>query len=362
MNTNFYRVMVPAIGMALIAGLVVDRFNPFRIYQTVVLVSFASVLVAWNSHGPEGLFIAAALTGLVRSFAGPSMNSLIPRIVSKEALRATSAYTSTAFQLANVIGPGMAGVLLAIHGYSLPYTFAIVTLVIACLSLLTVKYVHVPHVQHSTPNKASRFHELLVGVRYVAKHPLLLSAMSLDMFAVLFGGVTALLPIFAAEILHVGPQGLGWLRAAPAFGAICMGFYLIRRPIGKHAGRGLLLAVLGFGLCILVFGVSKNYWLSLTALMVSGALDSISMVVRGAIVQICSPPSMRGRIAAVNSIFIGSSNEIGEFESGVSAKLLGTVPSVLFGGMMTIVTVLVVFWKARTLRDLDLSTLEPPKE
>jgi len=349
---------VPAIGMALIAGLIVDRFNPFRIYQTVVLVSFCSVVVAWHAQEPHALFVAAALTGLVRSFANPAMNSLIPRIVTREALRETSAYTSTAFQLANVIGPGMAGVLLAIRGYSLPYTFAIVTLVIACLSLLTVKYEHVPNVPNPTPDKASRFHELLVGVKFVAKHPLLLSAMSLDMFAVLFGGVTALLPIFAAEILHVGPQGLGWLRAAPAFGAIWMGFYLIRKPIGKNAGRTLLAAVLGFGVCIIVFGLSRNYWLSLTVLMVSGALDSISMVVRGAIVQLCSPPNMRGRIAAVNSIFIGSSNEIGEFESGVAAKLLGTVPSVLLGGMMTIITVLIVFWKAKTLRELDITKLE----
>jgi MFS family permease len=349
---------IPALTMALFAGLIIDNFNPLKIYQTVILVSFVSILVAWGAREPHALFIAAALTGFVRSFMSPAMNSLVPRLVSREQIRKSSAYTSTAFQMANVIGPGMAGVLLAIHGYSLPYSVAMATVAVACVTLLTVKYAHVKNKTSIEGRNNSRLHELLVGVRYVAKHPLLLSAMSLDMFAVLFGGVTALLPIFAAEILHVGPQGLGWLRASPAVGAILMGSYLIRRPIGKNAGSTLLGAVLGFGLCILVFGISKNYWLSLAALLVSGALDSISMVIRGAIVQLCSPENMRGRIAAVNSIFIGSSNEIGEFESGVTAKLMGTVPSVMVGGVLTIVTVVIVFWKARTLRDLDITKLE----
>ena len=237
---------IPALTMALFAGLIVDHFNPLRIYQTVILVSFVSILVAWGAHAPHALYLAAALTGFVRSFTSPAVNSLVPRLVSREQIRKSSAYTSTAFQLANVIGPGMAGVLLAIHGYSLPYSVAMAVVAIACLVLLTVSYSHVKNTSSMKGEKDSRLHELLVGVRYVAKHPLLLSAMSLDMFAVLFGGVTALLPIFAAEILHVGPQGLGWLRASPSVGAICMGFYLIRNPIGKHAGRSLLAAVLGF--------------------------------------------------------------------------------------------------------------------
>ena len=352
---------IPALSMALIAGLVVDRTNPLRIYQSVVLISFLSVGIAWHAHAPNELYLAAALTGFVRSFMSPAMNSLVPKMVSREQIRASSAYTSTAFQFAAVIGPGLAGVLLGIQGYTLPYALAMAVLVIASLTLLTVSYTHVSTHFATTTEKPSRLHELLVGVKYVAKHPLLLSAMSLDMFAVLFGGVTALLPIFAAEILHVGPSGLGWLRASPAFGAITMGLYLMRRPIGQRAGSALLAAVTGFGVCILVFGFSRNYWLSLGALAVSGALDSISMVVRGSIVQLCSPENMRGRIAAVNSIFIGSSNEIGEFESGVSAKLLGTVPSVIFGGIMTIVTVIIVFWKSKELRNLDITKLESEK-
>jgi len=353
---------IPALGMALFAGLVVDHFNPLRIYQSVILISFCSVAVAWGAHSPHALYLAAAMTGFVRSFLSPAVNSLVPRLVSREEIRKSSAYTSTAFQMANVVGPGMAGILLGIHGYSLPYIFALAALVTASFTLLTVSYRHRPNPGGPMGSgSASRMNELMLGVRYVSKHPLLLSAMSLDMFAVLFGGVTALLPIFAAEILHVGPQGLGWLRAAPAVGAIGMGFYLIRNPIGKRAGTSLLKAVFGFGICILIFGISKNFWLSIFVLTVSGALDSISMVVRGSIVQLCSPENMRGRIAAVNSIFIGSSNEIGEFESGVTAKLMGTVPSVLFGGVMTLVTVVIVFWKAKELRDLDMAKLEAQK-
>ena len=323
----------------------------------VILSSACSVLIGWHAKTPADLYIAAIMTGLVRSFTGPAMNSLIPKLVTREELRIASAYSTTANRLALVIGPGLAGVLLGIHGYGLPYAVSMVSLFVASLSLLLVRYSHIPPVREVKTVNPSIRHELLIGVKYVFKHPLLLSAMSLDMFAVLFGGVTALLPIYAAEVLFVGPSGLGWLRAAPAFGAIFMGFYLIKKPIRENAGRWLLTAVLGFGVCILVFGISKNYWLSLGALAVSGALDSISMVVRGAIVQLCSPDNMRGRIAAVNSIFIGSSNEIGEFESGVAAKLLGTVPSVLFGGSMTVLTVLIVFWKAKDLRSLDLSKL-----
>jgi hypothetical protein len=248
----------------------------------------------------------------------------------------------------------VAGVLLAVQGYMLPYRVAQVCLVLGSISLLFIKYHHHKPLKVQNP---SLFHELSIGVKYVFAHPLLLSVMSLDMFAVLFGGVVAMLPIYAAEVLHMGPEGLGWLRASPAMGAIFMSLYLIKKPITKHAGTALLWSVFGFGICILVFGISKNFWLSFAALAISGALDSVSMVVRGAIVQLCSPENMRGRIAAVNSIFIGSSNEIGQFESGVAAKLLGTVNSVLFGGTMTLVTVAFVFLRSKRLRSLDLNEI-----
>jgi MFS family permease len=185
--------------------------------------------------------------------------------------------------------------------------------------------------------------------------------MALDMFAVLFGGVTAMLPVFAAEILHVGPSGLGWLRSAPAIGAILMGTVLVRRPIRGRAGHLLAISVIGFGFCILGFGLSTDYRYSMLLLMGAGAFDSISMVIRGAIVQLSSPESMRGRIAAINSVFIGVSNEVGEFESGTAAKLLGIVPSVVFGGVMTFVVVGLMFWKVPELRTLDLSEIEKNK-
>lgn len=352
---------IPALSMALFAGWLVDRYNPYRFYQVMIFGSFCSMLISSRATTTRELFLAAFVTGLVRSFTSPSMNAIIPRIVTREELKRSAAWTTTAFKSATVIGPGLAGVLLAVQGYSLPYAVAIGALVLASISLLFVRYRHVPAPVARAVESGERetfLHELTVGARYVFRHPLLLSALSLDMFAVLFGGVTALLPIFAAEILHVGPQGLGWLRAAPAAGAIVMSTWLIRRPITHGAGSKLLWSVLGFGLCILVFGISRNFWLSIGALALSGALDSVSMVVRGAIVQLCSPEHMRGRIAAVNSIFIGSSNEIGEFESGVAATYLGVVPSVLFGGTMTLVTVGVVFWKAKELRSLDLSKIE----
>ncbi len=350
---------LPALCLALFSGYLVDRLNPLRIYQTVILVSLVSVLIAWHASSPRELYLAALLTGIVRSFTGPAMGIIVSKVVTRENFKKSAAYTAMAFQFAGVVGPGLAGVLLGIHGYSLPYLICVSALTIASLTLMTLDYHHVPSERKKEAN-AGLISEVLVGLRYVFKHPLLLSSMSLDMFAVLFGGVTAMLPVFAAEVLMVGPSGLGWLRAAPAIGAMIMGGNLVRRPISKNAGKILLAAVLGFGLCILTFALSRNYLLSWIALALSGALDSISMVIRGSILQLCSPDFMRGRIAAVAAIFIGSSNEIGEFESGVAAKLMGTIHSVLFGGTMTLLTVVWVFLKSDELRKLDLSTLEKP--
>jgi hypothetical protein len=199
--------------------------------------------------------------------------------------------------------------------------------------------------------------ELLSGVRFVFTHGILLPAMMLDMISVLFGGVTALLPIFASDILMVGPKGLGALRAAPAIGAAIVAFYLAKVTLKGRVGGLLFGCVAGFGLCILVFGLSKSFTVSLIALALSGAFDSVSMVIRSSAVQLASPDNMRGKISSVNSIFIGSSNELGELESGVAAKLLGTVPSVCFGGVMCLITVAVTAWLSPTLRKLDLSKL-----
>jgi len=351
---------IPALSLALFSGYLVDRLNPMHLYRSVVGVSFISVLISWNANGPRELFMAALLTGIARSFSGPSMGAIIPRLVSREEIKRVAAYTAFAFQFAGVVGPGLAGILLGIHGYRYPYLLSVTGLILASIMLATVGYRHAPLHPHAgeRPRFAS---EVLSGMRYVMKHPLLLSSMSMDMFAVLFGGVTSILPVFAAEILFTGPTGLGWLRAAPAIGAMIMGLALIRRPVSKNAGKALLSAVFGFGVCILVFGLSRNYLLSWIALAVSGALDSVSMVVRGSILQLCSPENMRGRIGAVSSIFIGSSNEIGGFESGAAARLMGTVPSVVFGGTMTLLTVAFTFVNCQQLWRLDLTKLERPQ-
>ncbi|MBU6154266.1 MAG: MFS transporter [Bdellovibrionales bacterium] len=348
---------VPALALALFSGYLVDRLNPLRIYQAIVWVSLVSVLISWSATGPAALYLAALLTGLVRSFSSPSMGALIPRLISRAELKKSAAFTALAFQFAGVVGPGLAGILLGIRGYSYPYAFCVAALLVASLTLLTVEYQHKPAPRTDGPRKRI-LGEMLLGMKFVFNHPVMLSSMSLDMFAVLFGGVTALLPVYSAEILHAGPTGLGWLRAAPAIGAMIAGVILLRRPIAKGAGRKLLAAVFGFGLCILVFAVSRDYLLSWIMLAFSGALDSVSMVIRGSILQLASPDGMRGRISSVSAIFIGSSNEIGAFESGLAARLLGTVPSVLFGGGMTLLTVLVVGIRGKKLRELDLSTLE----
>ena len=348
---------LPALSLALISGYLVDRLNPLILYRSVVGVSFLSVLLSWNARSPRDLFMAALLTGIARSFSGPSMGAIIPRLVTREEIKRVSAYTAFSFQFAGVVGPGLAGILLGIHGYRYPYLLSVLGLILASLMLLKVEYRHIP-VPHEAGFRSKFVSELLSGMRYVFRHPLLLSSMSLDMFAVLFGGVTAILPVFAAEVLFVGPSGLGWLRAAPALGAMVMGVALIRRPVAQNAGKALLLSVLGFGVCILVFGISRIYILSWFALAMSGALDSVSMVVRNSILQLCSPEKMRGRIGAVSSIFIGSSNEIGGFESGAAAKLMGTVPSVIFGGTMTLLTVAVTLFRCPQLWKLDLTRLE----
>jgi MFS family permease len=348
---------IPALALALFSGYLVDRLNPLRIYQTIVWVSMISILISWSATGPTALYLAAILTGLVRSFSSPSMGALIPRLISRAELKKSAAFTALAFQFAGVVGPGLAGILLGIHGYAYPYAFCVSALVVASLTLFTLDYRHAASPQPRGPRKRI-LGEMLLGIRFVFNHPALLSSMSLDMFAVLFGGVTALLPVYSAEILHAGPSGLGWLRAAPAIGAMIAGVILLRRPISKGAGRKLLGAVFGFGLCILVFAVSRDYLLSWMMLALSGALDSVSMVIRGSVLQLSSPDGMRGRIASVSAIFIGSSNEIGAFESGLAARLMGTVPSVLFGGFMTLFTVVLVGVRGKALRELDLSALE----
>ena len=258
-------------------------------------------------------------------------------------------------QVARIGGPAFGGLVFGFLGAVTASTIVCVLLIAACLAMLLIRAQISPPSNH--PKGQSIKDELLSGGRFVFKHPILFPALSLDLISVLFGGVTALLPIFAQDILFVGPKGLGALRAAPAVGATCMSLYL-SGSARLHTGKWLLTAVVGFGVCILVFGISTNFYLSLFALAASGSFDSISMVIRSSAVQMLSPDYMRGKISAVNSIFISSSNELGELESGIAANLLGTVPAVYFGGIVCILTVGVVAYLSPVLRKMDLNKLE----
>ncbi|MFN7684467.1 MAG: MFS transporter [Oligoflexia bacterium] len=350
---------VPSIGLALFAGYVVDRGNPVRIYQAVLVLSLISVMMLIFSNAGHSsseqrsvaLYAAAFLTGLARGFAAPSVFSITPQIVPRQALAVSSAWLTSAFQVAAVGGPAVGGLLYAWMGARGTFVLQAVLLVLALIvfSMIGLK----PTIQRRVKGEAL-LENLLSGMRFVFRHELLLSALALDMFAVLFGGATALLPIFASEILNVGPQGLGILRAAPAVGALLMGVALIRKPISHGAGKILLACVAGYGLCVIGFGISRIFWLSTGLLALGGALDCVSMVLRGTIVSLYSPEDMRGRVASVNAIFIGSSNELGALESGIAAKLLGTVPAVLLGGAMTLLVVGITGVKAKTLRKLNL--------
>ncbi len=352
---------VPSLGLALFAGYLVDRSNPIRIYQSVLALSLASALMlvgsTYGSLGPYErsviIYAAAFVTGLARGFASPAVYSLTPQIVPREALAVSSAWLTSAFHVAAMGGPAIGGILYGWTGSRGAFWLQAGLLATSLVIFSTIR--HKPQVTRRV--KGEPFVEnLLSGMKFVLGHELLLSALALDMFAVLFGGATALLPIFASDILEVGPQGLGLLRAAPALGALLMGITLIRRPLREGAGRVLLYCVAGFGLCIIGFGLSRLFWVSAALLFMSGALDCVSMVIRGTIVALHSPEEMRGRVASVNAIFIGSSNELGALESGVAAKLLGTVPSVVFGGVMTLVVVGMTAKLSPKLRKLDLSS------
>ena len=356
---------LPAIGLALYAGFLVDRKAPLMIYRSVMVISLVSGLIVLFEHLLTGqndvhfqaglLYGAAFLTGLARSFSQPAIFASIPRLVPREDLPRATAVSSSALQTARILGPALGGI---VFGFLGPVVASsLVCLSLFCGILVTISIKTKLSAAQSKSRHATITEELLSGAKFVFAHPILLPALSLDMISVLFGGVTALLPIFAKEILFIGPKGLGALRAAPAVGAAVMGIYLSRKPLKGPAGPWLFAAVAGFGVCILIFGLSTHYVLSMIALIGSGAFDSISMVIRSTAVQLSSPDHMRGKISAVNSMFIGSSNEIGEFESGVAAKLFGPVTSVYLGGIICLMTVAVVAVISPRLRRMDLKTL-----
>lgn len=356
---------IPALSLALFAGYIVDRSRPLVIYRRLTLVSFTSGMIMLVSQlkffnipaddQVKLLFVSSFLTGCARAFSQPSMYSIVPKLIPRALLPKSSAWMSSAMQTARMSGPAVGGILFGFLGVSGTASIICLFLTVTIITLFTIEF----NPPANNPEKGKSIKEdLLSGAKFVFSHPILFPALSLDMISVLFGGVTALLPIYAAEILLIGPEGLGVLRAAPAIGAFVMSAWLIRGGLKHNAGKKLLWGVAGFGMSILIFALSRNYILSLVALVASGMFDSISMVIRTSAVQLSSPDEMRGRIAAVNSIFIGSSNELGEFESGVAAKLMGAFQAAIFGGVMCLTCVGTISLFSKRLRELDLNQLE----
>ncbi|HEX7675089.1 MAG TPA: MFS transporter [Bdellovibrio sp.] len=353
---------IPALSLALWAGYIVDHSRPIGVYRWVLEGSLISALILLFSGLFQdqvssfwqiaALYVASVFTGGARAFSQPAMFAILPRIIKREEVSQAQAWTSTVMQVARVAGPALGGLVFGFLGLTTSFVLICALLLIALVATYLIRaHIEAPMM---TGEVRSMRAQLAEGARFVFGHPILFPALTLDMVSVLFGGVTALLPIFAKEILNVGPRGLGALRAAPAVGAAIMGLYLARVPLRHRAGSWLFTAVAGFGVCILVFAASKNFYLSIFALGMSGVFDSVSMVVRSTAVQLASPDHMRGRISAVNSMFIGSSNELGEFESGLAAKLLGTVPAAYVGGAICLLTVGVMAILSPALRKLDL--------
>jgi len=325
---------IPALVMALPAGHVIDRLHRGRIFATCMLVlASVAVVLGWATwHGQasrELIFLVAWILGLTRAFQMPAQQAITPLLVPKELFQRAIALSSTGVEVAVICGPALGG-FLYLNGALTVYSVCAVLFTLSMMLTLWVHYVHV--VRHNSLSWVSLF----AGVAFVWERKVLLGAISLDLFAVLLGGATALLPIFARDILHVGPDGLGLLRSAPAVGALCMSVIITRWPIERQMGYKLLAAVAVFGLASVVFGLSNHFLLSLAALAATGAADNISVVTRLTLMQLETPDEMRGRVAAVNGVFIGASNELGEFESGLTAALWGPVASVVLGGMGTL--------------------------
>ncbi|MDB5966961.1 MAG: major facilitator superfamily 1 [Polaromonas sp.] len=334
---------VPALLLTLVAGHVADRVHRGRIVAVCYLTQAAAafILVAatqgWGSAGHasswtsrELLLFISVMLGVARAFQMPAQQALAPMLVPPSMLSRAMAFSSGGNQAAVIGGPALGGVIF-VAGATAVYTACAFLFAMACILISRVRYEHVP-----PPREAVSLRTMLAGAEFIWQRKALLGAVSLDLFAVLLGGATALLPMFAKDILHVGPWGLGLLRAAPAAGAVLTSVVLTRWPLERRVGHTMLGAVALYGVCMVVFGMSANFFLSLLVLAVSGGADMVSVVVRQTLVQLETPDAMRGRVGAINSVFIGASNQLGEFESGATAALLGPVGSVVAGGIGTL--------------------------
>jgi MFS family permease len=354
--------IIPAISMALFAGHIVDQKEKKGLLLKCIIgfsiVSLGLFLVTLPFIKSKlglstilySVYVLVFLGGIVRSFIGPTIFSLLSLIVPKKIYPNASTWSSSVWQMGSMFGPAIAGFSIGIIGvhWSMCLVFLFSIIAIISLSQISEKPILNPKIGEPV------FDSLKEGVKFVFKNKTILGAISLDMFAVLFGGAMALLPIFAQDILKVGSEGFGVLRAAPAVGAVITMVFSAYISLNKKAGIKLLTAIFIFGLCIIVFGLSKLFWVSVFALFLSGIADGVSVVIRNTILQLHTPDHMRGRVASVNSIFVGSSNELGAFESGITAKLMGTVTAVVFGGTLTLVTVITTALVLPSFRKLDL--------
>ena len=353
--------VLPFFCVAPFAGYLVDLLPRRKLGMAAcgALATTALILVGVASgrlpfHGTWPIYAAIALTGAARSFLSPIYNALFARALPREDFVRGAGLGSVIFQAALVTGPALGGIMVGWGGKALSYGTAAG---FALLALGVLAWLRMGE----PPRPASRppiFASIAEGARFVLGNQYMLGAMALDMFSVLLGGVVAMLPAFIHDILHYGPEGLGILRAAPALGSICVGVWLARRPLQKHAGRVLLLAVAGFGLCVIAFGLSRSFWLSAAILLAYGMCDGVSVVVRSTILQLATPDEMRGRVSSINGIFISSSNELGAFYAGTMARWLGLVPAVIVGGFAILTVVGATAWKAPALRRLDLKDLQ----
>lgn len=350
---------IPYFCCALFAGYAVDHHSRrlFAVMACVLLVINSAALVAVSMGLLPGdatywIYASIMLNGAARAFIGPSYNALFALILPRDQYARASGVSSSVFQIGLMLGPALGGLLVAAAGKTTAYSVATLLALLATVALLLLRVKEPP-----SAASASVFTSIYEGLHFVFSNKLMLSAMSLDMFAVLFGGAVSMLPAFIHEIYGYGAEGLGLLRASPAVGAMLVGLILAKHPINRHAGLWLLGSVAGFGVCIIGFGLSQHFWLAGLLLMFSGIFDGISVVMRTTIYQLITPDDMRGRISAINGIFIGSSNELGAFESGVMARLMGLVPSVVFGGAMTLLVVGVVAKVSPKLRRLELREL-----
>ncbi len=354
---------IPALSLVLFGGYAADR----RDRRTIVVVTSAGVTVcavvmALLSSNPTGISLGAILlvvfaTGVASGFERPALSALEAQVIPLEQAARGVSWASSIWQIGAIVGPALGGIAVALIGVAATYGAIAVLLAISTLSVALIARKPIPPPTHDE----TVIQSLMGGIRYTFRTPALIGSMALDLFAVFFGGAIALLPVFASDILHVGPIGLGILRTAPSVGALLVMLFATRRPPGRHAGRSLMLCVAGFGLSMIVFGLSTSIVISLVALLMSGITDGYSVIIRWTILRVLSPEAMRGRVAAVNWVFIGASNELGAFESGVAAHFFGAVPAVVGGGILTLGIVGAVSLLVPSLRrfDLDRASLDP---